>query len=283
MLVYLISLIVIWFLAYAITRQLAMMLRKNKASYFLSSNKTISLSWFHDWLDYIGRNRKTELKQKFDDAGFYHTDKYRYFIVLKYALFTISLLIVFIYSDSTKDALLNSSFAIVAILVLPDMYLAFRKKRLIKKNSKMLPYLIDMTTVCLQTGMTLEATLSYLGEELSSFDKDLCYQIKMTSHDTELKGVEYGLKGLALRVPTPEVRSFSLTLIQNMQYGTSIADVLSDLSTDMRRENLLTMEEKVGKLSAKMSVPLILLIMFPIIVLILAPSIVRLTLGFANL
>ncbi|GAM73391.1 type II/IV secretion system protein tadC [Vibrio ishigakensis] len=39
------------------------------------------------------------------------------------------------------------------------------------------------------------------------------------------------------------------------------------------------MEEKIGKLAAKMSTPLILFIMFPIVILILAPGITRMMTG----
>ncbi len=80
------------------------------------------------------------------------------------------------------------------------------------------------------------------------------------------------------KVPTPEIRSFALTLIQNLQYGTSIATVLSDLSEDMRKSQVLSIEEKIGKLAAQMSVPLILFIMFPIVILILAPGMMQMTL-----
>ncbi|HDR1493492.1 TPA: type II secretion system F family protein, partial [Pasteurella multocida] len=44
---------------------------------------------------------------------------------------------------------------------------------------------------------------------------------------------------------------------------------------DIREIQLLIIEEKLGTLSAKMSIPLILFIMFPIIILILAPGIMR--------
>ena len=92
----------------------------------------------------------------------------------------------------------------------------------------------------------------------------------------KMQGLEKALHDLSLRLPTPEVRSFAFTLIQNLQYGTSISNVLSDLSEDMRKMQVMSVEEKIGKLSAKMSVPLILFIMFPIVVLIIAPGVMQL-------
>ncbi|HDM8072453.1 TPA: type II secretion system F family protein, partial [Vibrio harveyi] len=165
------------------------------------------------------------------------------------------------------------------VIVLPDTLLQMRRKMLIFKTSSQLPYLLDIMSVCVQTGMTIEAALVYLGKELAEFDSDLCYQIKRTSDSAKIYGLEKALNDLSDRIPTPPIRSFVLTIIQNLQYGTSVAQVLSDLAEDMRKVQILTVEEKVGKLSAKMSVPLILFIMFPIVILILAPGIMQMTLN----
>ena len=171
------------------------------------------------------------------------------------------------------------AIAMVMTLILPDAILAMRKKMLVNKTSRQLPYMLDMMSVCVQTGMTVEAALAYLAEELKAFDKDLCFHIKKTADTSRVTGLEKALLELSERIPTPEVRSFSLTLIQNIQYGTSIANVLADLAEDMRQMQVLTMEESIGKLAAKMSVPLILFIMFPIVVLILAPGFMQLSIG----
>ena len=48
------------------------------------------------------------------------------------------------------------------------------------------------------------------------------------------------------------------------------------LASDIRELKILTIEEKVGALSAKMSVPLIIFILMPIVILITAPGIFRL-------
>ncbi len=41
---------------------------------------------------------------------------------------------------------------------------------LISRTSAQLPYLLDMMSVCVQTSMTIEAALVYLGKELAEFD-----------------------------------------------------------------------------------------------------------------
>jgi Flp pilus assembly protein TadB len=88
-------------------------------------------------------------------------------------------------------------------------------------------------------------------------------------------GLEQALEELYQRVPSNEMRSFVMTLNQSLQYGTSIYGVLTTLSADIREVQLLQVEEKIGQLAAKMSIPLIVFIMVPIVILIAAPGIMR--------
>ncbi|GEA49592.1 biotin synthase [Vibrio inusitatus NBRC 102082] len=266
-------------IALGITRYLDHKATQHRIKSFLDGKKQANFSIVHDFLGGMGKGTQREIRNKFEDAGIYNKDLLRYYQPLKFALLAIATIGILLFVHETSDMLISFMGAIVGVIIVPDMYLALRKKRLIDKNSRQLPYMIDMMAVCVQTGMTLEGAFRYLGDELKSFDKDLCYQIRKTSDAAEVKGMEAALVDLTKRVPTPQVRSFALTLTQNIQYGTSVAPVLSDLAEDFRNEQILVMEEKIGKLAAKMSAPLILFIMFPIVILILAPGITRMMTG----
>ncbi|MCL1145364.1 type II secretion system F family protein [Shewanella marinintestina] len=227
----------------------------------------------------IGQEKREELEQQFIEAGFYDTRLARFYVPAKIGLALVIILLVVVSEMAMPNKLMIGAIAMVITLIVPDSILAMRKKMLVKKTSRQLPYMLDMMSVCVQTGMTVEAALAYLAEELRAFDKDLCFHIKKTADTSRVTGLEKALLELSERIPTSEVRSFSLTLIQNIQYGTSIANVLADLAEDMRQMQVLSMEESIGKLAAKMSVPLILFIMFPIVVLILAPGFMQLSIG----
>ncbi|WP_050933161.1 type II secretion system F family protein, partial [Vibrio harveyi] len=227
----------------------------------------------------FGKEHRHELEQKLIEAGYYNTEWAKFYFPAKLAVLVVVTGLVLLSDMTANNQLIIIIFTLIAVIVLPDTLLQMRRKMLIFKTSSQLPYLLDMMSVCVQTGMTIEAALVYLGKELAEFDSDLCYQIKRTSDSAKIHGLEKALNDLSDRIPTPPIRSFVLTIIQNLQYGTSVAQVLSDLAEDMRKVQILTVEEKVGKLSAKMSVPLILFIMFPIVILILAPGIMQMTLN----
>lgn len=220
-----------------------------------------------------------EMRQKFLAAGFYNTKYAVYFMPIKYTLLLVGLIGFYwlskLYLWETNTLIIVLAFWLVAVLIVPDSYLAMRSKSLMKKISDKLPYLIDLMAVCVQTGMTIEASMSYLSKEMVAFDKDLGFLLKKTNDRTQIVGLEQALNELYTRVPSNEIRSFVMTLNQSLQYGTSIYDVLITLSGDIREVQILGVEEEVGKLSAKMSIPLILFIMLPIVILVAAPGIMR--------
>ena len=253
--------------------------RQKKVAMYIGGDTIKPPSRVNQFFVRFGKEHRHELEQKLIEAGYYNTEWAKFYFPAKVLVLGLISGLVLLGDMTSTNKLLVVIVSLIVVIVVPDTMLQMRRKMLISKTSAQLPYLLDMMSVCVQTGMTIEAALAYLGKELAEFDSDLCYQIKRTSDSAKIHGVEKALNDLTERIPTPAIRSFVLTIIQNLQYGTSVAQTLSDLAEDMRKVQILTVEEKVGKLSAKMSVPLILFIMFPIVILILAPSIMQMTLS----
>ncbi|MCF4173353.1 type II secretion system F family protein [Vibrio mediterranei] len=256
--------------------------RRKKVEDYIGGQTLNSSSRVNRFFVRFGKEHRHELEQKLIEAGYYNTEWARFYFPAKLVVLVVLSVLVLVTDMTASNKLLAVVLSLVAVIVVPDMLLQMRRKILIGKTSAQLPYLLDMMSVCVQTGMTIEAALIYLGKELAEFDSDLCYQVKRTSDSAKIHGLEKALNDLSDRIPTPAVRSFVLTIIQNLQYGTSVAQVLSDLAEDMRKVQILTVEEKVGKLSAKMSIPLILFIMFPIVILILAPGIMQMSINIGG-
>ncbi len=274
------SLIVLFFsLLFLIIDSIRKEQRHKKVALYIGDNAARAPSRVNGFFVRCGKEHRHELEQKMIEAGYYNTEWAKFYFPAKLLVLALVSVLVLLGDMTSTNKLVVVIFSLIGVIVVPDTLLQMRRKMLISRTSAQLPYLLDMMSVCVQTGMTIEAALVYLGKELAEFDSDLCYQIKRTSDSAKIHGLEKALNDLSERIPTPPVRSFVLTIIQNLQYGTSVAQVLSDLAEDMRKVQILTVEEKVGKLSAKMSVPLILFIMFPIVILILAPSIMQMTLN----
>jgi len=163
----------------------------------------------------------------------------------------------------------------IAIIILPAVLM---KPIITNKTRQLLdalPYFIDLIAVCVQSGMTVESAIKFIAQHANELDKNLATLMNYLIKRAEVSGLEEGLLDLYRAMDMTEIRMFCSALQQSVHYGTSLYENLMELSKDIRELQLLDSEEKIGKLSARMSVPLILFIMFPITILIAAPGILR--------
>lgn len=183
--------------------------------------------------------------------------------------------IIGVFSISMKALAMIMLFIFMIVLVLPAMMLNPAINTRIKLMLDALPYFVDLIAVCVQAGMTVESSVKFIAERSADLDKNLADLMSHLVKRAEVSGLEEGLMDLYRSMDMTEIRMFCATLQQSVHYGTSLYENLMELSKDIRDMQLLSSEEKIGKLSAKMSVPLILFIMFPITILIAAPGILR--------
>jgi len=234
---------------------------------------------FGSFINQLVSNDSQEVEQKFLAAGIYDKRWSKLFMPVKYSVLFAGAAGIFLLSQfqqwSSTSLLISEVVWLVMMIIVPDAYLSLRKRALIKTISNRLPYMLDLMAVCVQTGMTIEASITYLSREMAAFDRDLSFLLTRVNERSRVVGLEQALEELYQRVPSNEMRSFVMTLNQSLQYGTSIYGVLTTLSADIREVQLLQVEEKIGQLAAKMSIPLIVFIMVPIVILIAAPGVMR--------
>lgn len=174
-----------------------------------------------------------------------------------------------------QGAAIAGLVVVMSGLVAPSILLNSAVKSRTKKMTAALPYFIDLLAVCVQAGMTVENALKFIAWRSDDIDLTLACLMQQLAKRSEVSGLEEALTDLYHSVEITEIRMFCAILQQSVHYGTSLYENLIELSRDMREMALLDAEEKIGKLSARISVPLILFIMFPVTILIAAPGILR--------
>lgn len=176
---------------------------------------------------------------------------------------------------SSKALAMIMMLVMVMVIVAPAMFIKPMLKTKMKLMLDALPYFVDLIAVCIQAGMTVESAIKFISERSDDLDENLASLMRYLVKRAGVSGLEEALLELYRAIDKTEMRMFCSALQQSVHYGTSLYENLMELSKDIRDLQLLESEEKIGSLSAKMSVPLILFIMFPITVLIAAPGILR--------
>ena len=178
-------------------------------------------------------------------------------------------------APDSMDLLIGFLLILVGTIIVPGIATGSILKSRMKKIMVDLPGFIDLVAVNIQTGISIEAALKQVATDFKKLNPDLTYVMLRIIKKAELTGMGAALQDLSVSLPTTEIRMFCTVLQQSLNFGSSIYSHLVQLSADIRELQLLTIEERLGTLSAKMSIPLILFIMFPIIILILAPGVMR--------
>lgn len=241
------------------------------------TNKTV-FDTLKNTLNLVKYN-KDETKRNLITAGIHNdfiANVYYAFKMTLFLLLVIFLAFNLIYKDMSVISFIVSFITgMLFFIIAPDVYITSRGKKNISRMNQRLPFLLDLMNICIHTGMTIELTLEYLAKELKIVDKDLAYVIQKTVERIHIVGIEKAFNEFHIMIPTPEAQSLSMTILNNITFGSSIGPVLVTLASDIREINMLDLEEKIGKMSAKMSIPMIVFIMIPIVILITAPGIMR--------
>ncbi|MDF7680861.1 type II secretion system F family protein [Enterobacteriaceae bacterium ESL0689] len=175
-----------------------------------------------------------------------------------------------------RDMLAVYALIIIALVILlPSRIKESAIKRKMKSVSLDLPFVIDLMAVCVQSGMSIEKAIHHIAENFYMINPAIATLFERAVLKTEVNGINAALEQLYEEVPSKEVRMLCSTLQQSIKYGSSVYQVLIDLSQEMREIQLLNTEEKVASLSAKMSLPMIILIMFPLLVIVAGPGLIR--------
>ncbi|PAF51706.1 hypothetical protein BKH43_00240 [Helicobacter sp. 13S00401-1] len=165
--------------------------------------------------------------------------------------------------------------AIIFFVLAPSYIAKYIVQSRVTKIGKDIPMFVDLLAICVQSGMSIEQAIVFLQGSIEQVNKAFLPFLNKLIAKTEVSGLEVALDELQKELPSQEISMLCATLKQSLKYGSGIYDSLMNLSAEIRESELLKVEEIIGKLAAKMSVPLILFFMFPVIIVIAAPGVMR--------
>lgn len=228
----------------------------------------------NNWLS----KEASKLNNALQAAGFYHIHAIRYFLMSKLIVAIcvfITTYSLFLYHDKldTKAMWLCGIFAFLANIIF-EYYLVYRRKKQKIAIIKALPDSLELLVICLESGATLERGLTMVSEQLIDVYPELSLQWKITLDTIKVNpDRQVALNDLAQRNQISEITALVTVLQQAEKFGSPLAKTLRNLSSEMRELKKLTVEEHIGKLSSRITLPTLILVFMPLLVIILAPQI----------
>lgn len=140
-----------------------------------------------------------------------------------------------------------------------------------------MPYALDLILICLDSGVALEAAISRVAAELSHRSPLVSEELYRTLLDINvLSSREQAFRNLGERIDTANMRTIVTVLCQSLQYGSSLAVSLKEAIQNMKRLELLDLEERAGKLPVQLTLPGMVFTLPQVIILLAGPGVVSL-------
>jgi tight adherence protein C len=226
--------------------------------------------------------RETEIRRRLIAAGLYSTSPRTivgYQLMASIGMFVLWALAALISGTAPVILVLGLFVAPMFGWILPSFILGRKAAQRLHEVDKALPEMIDLLVVTVEAGVGFVASLRLAAQQLEG---PLAQELRLTLQEQSmgLSSAE-ALLGMAKRVDTAGVRSFSRAIVQGETLGVSIGQILRNLAGEMRKKRRAMAEEKAQKAPIKMLFPLIFLIFPAIFVVLLLPAIISIanTLG----
>jgi tight adherence protein C len=174
------------------------------------------------------------------------------------------------------QALLTVTACAIAGYLLPSYWLLSRKKNRQLQIFHTLPDILDLITVCVEAGLSIDAALMRTTETSQFGSNPLAEEIMIATMETRAgKPRIEALKDMAERTMVDDVKAFVTMLAQTERFGTSLSQALRAYADELRIRRRQVAEEAAAKTTVKIVFPLVLFVFPALLVVILGPAIVQ--------
>ena len=154
-----------------------------------------------------------------------------------------------------------------------------RQNEIIKK----FPDALDLTVICIESGVSLEAAFTRVSEEMAADAPALSEEFAITTAELAfLSDRKQALDNFSERTAVGPIKSLVTSLIQSEKYGTPLAAALRVVSQESRETRMAKAEEKAAALPAKLTVPMVVFFLPVLFMVLIGPTIIQVMAAFSS-
>ncbi len=159
---------------------------------------------------------------------------------------------------------------------LPNVVLGRIAGRRQREIFETIPDALDLLTVCVEAGLSLERALIKVAGEIHIKSMTLAQELQLVLMEMRAGFTkEKALRNFALRSGVEDVDTLVAMLIQSERFGTSMGDSLRVHSDNLRSKRRLMAEESAARIGLKLLFPLIFCIFPTLLMVLLGPACIQ--------
>ena len=165
----------------------------------------------------------------------------------------------------------------------PLMFVKQMVKRRQVSITQAWPDAMDLSLICVESGMSIEAAFRKVAAEIGPQSVALAEELMITTAELAfLQERRQAYDNLTKRTGLEAVKNVVLSLIQSEKYGTPLSNALRVLSQESRDIRMALAEKKAASLPPKLTVPMMVCFMPALFCVILGPAMIRMFATFAS-
>jgi tight adherence protein C len=169
--------------------------------------------------------------------------------------------------------LLVTFFAFFSGFYVPNLYITNIVKKRQQKIQLAWPDALDLLLICVESGMSIEAALQKVSEEVGPNAPELAEELGLTTAELSyLQERKQAYQNLAERTGLDGVKGVTTALIQSEKYGTPLGQSLRVMAQESRDMRMQEAEKKAAALPPKLTVPMIGFFLPVLFAVILGPA-----------
>jgi tight adherence protein C len=196
---------------------------------------------------------------------------------LPFIFMTVAALYVFVLGYLADQTLMVRLLAVLGLGYLgfyaPNIFISNKISKRQASIRKAWPDALDLLLICVESGVSIEAGIKRVAEEMTVNSPELAEEMVLTNAELSfLQERRAAYENLAKRTQLDAVQGVTQALIQAERYGTPIAQALRVLAQESRDQRMNEAEKKAAALPPKLTVPMILFFLPVLIAVILGPA-----------
>ncbi|MBS0248999.1 MAG: type II secretion system F family protein [Proteobacteria bacterium] len=224
-----------------------------------------------------------EARLKLVQAGYRGQAPYITFLFVRMvtpiAAFLLTAFYLFVVLDFDQPATVKLGICIGAAYLGMHLPLMMLKSKIQKRQvsiKRAFPDTLDLLLICVESGMSIEAALKKVSEEIGTQSIPLAEELTLTTAELSyLPDRRQAYDNLAKRTDLEGVKSVCIALTQAEKYGTPLATMLRVMAQENRDIRMSEAEKKAAGLPPKLTVPMILFFLPVLFVVILGPAAIQ--------
>ena len=228
----------------------------------------------------VGAAEREKLTVMVRNAGFGRSDALATFLAVKLAC--ALLVAAFTGFQVTGSELIGRYGFLIALAVLagffvgglvPEYALRFVISRRLQRMTAALPDALDLTVMCLESGLTFERTIFTVAEELRPIEPNLSRELRLMEAELRIGADRRAvLQEIQRRTEVEGLRDLAMTLLQSERYGTPLTQSMRNIATNERVQRAARIEEQAERLPVLMTLPMLIFVVPGTMALVAGPA-----------